>query len=144
LRDEAVRRGVNPAHLYFTGHVQTQEHLDRLRHTDLILDTHPYGGHTLTSDALWAGTPVVTLCGETFASRVAASLLTDVGMDELVTYSEQAYLDKAESLLCEPRLLLQWRRHLDEGRERFALFDAGLYARRFERLMWETVKKHWT
>ncbi len=66
------------------------------------MDTYPYGGHTLTSDALWAGTPVVTKMGKTFASRVAASLLIDVGMGELVAYDDADYTRTVDALLSQP------------------------------------------
>jgi predicted O-linked N-acetylglucosamine transferase (SPINDLY family) len=135
LRGQAQDRGLAPERICFGSKLPSQAHLDRLRHADLVLDTFPYGGHTLTSDALWAGTPVVTLCGETFASRVAASLLHDLGMGELVAYTEQSYLDQAESLLSNPQQRQFWRRHLDAGRDSFALFNAQAYARKFEAMV---------
>jgi protein O-GlcNAc transferase len=86
---------------------------------------------------------VLTLCGETFASRVAASLLHDVGMAALVAHSELEYLDKAEALLRQPQQLQAWRDHLDQGRDGFALFDAAAYARKFEAAALELVSRHW-
>jgi predicted O-linked N-acetylglucosamine transferase (SPINDLY family) len=141
LRREAQDRGIAPERIHFTRKLVTQEHLDRLRHADLTLDTFPYGGHTLTSDALWAGTPVITLCGETFASRVAASLLTDVGMCKLVAHTEQEYLDKAERLLSSQDARQHWRQHLDSGRPHFALFNATTYAWRFGQVMQELLSR---
>lgn len=139
LRREARARNLAPERLRFAAPLPAQQHLDRLRHADLVLDTFPYGGHTLTSDALWAGTPVLTLCGETFASRVAASLLSEVGLGQLVAGSELQYLEKAEALLGNPPQLRAWRDHLDQGRERFALFDAAAYARKFEAMVLELL-----
>ena len=144
LRREAQGRNVAPERLYFAAPLPAQQHLDRLRRADLVLDTFPYGGHTLTSDALWAGTPVLTLCGETFASRVAASLLADVGMDELVAHDELEYLQKAEALLQDPPRLRAWRGHLDQGRDTFALFDPAAYARKFEAAVLTLVGQRWT
>ena len=68
-----------------------KEHLARYRCADLVIDTFPYNGHTTTSDALWAGCPVLTLAGETFPSRVAGSLLSAIGVPELITYSLDDY-----------------------------------------------------
>jgi protein O-GlcNAc transferase len=143
LTVEAKSRGIASDRLYFASKVTTQPYLNRLRQADLILDTFPYGGHTLTSDALWSGTPVVTLCGETYASRVAASLLHDVGMDELVAYSEQEYLDKAEALLNDPHKRQHWCNHLDQGRAQFSLFDSTHYARKFEVAAKQVVYERW-
>ncbi|MDB5972322.1 MAG: hypothetical protein JWQ90_4772 [Hydrocarboniphaga sp.] len=143
LRHQAAARGVEPQRLIFTEHTDTQQHLDRLRQADLVLDTYPYGGHTLSSDALWAGTPVVTRCGETFASRVAASLLASVGMSDLITSSELEYVSKIDSLLQHPEQLRDWRRHLDEGRSSFTLFDSAAYADKFEAAMSALIERHW-
>lgn len=133
LRREASIRGIAPDRLIFSPKEITSVHLSRLRHADLVLDTFPYGGHTLTSDALWSGTPVVTLSGETFASRVAASLLTHVGLPELVATTEQEYLGIAERLLQSPSNRARIRHHLDTGRTHFSLFDANHYAWDFGR-----------
>ena len=135
LQREAAFRGVEPERLHFTGHLDLQAHLDRLRCADLVLDTFPYGGHTLSSDALWAGTPLVTRCGETFASRVAASLLHAVGMEDLIAETELDYVGKIEQLIAQPQRLRDWRRYLDRGRDAFALFDPHAYARKLEAAM---------
>lgn len=132
LRDEVLLRGVEPQRLLFAAPADTRTHLDRLRQADLVLDTFPYGGHTLSSDALWAGTPLVTRYGETFASRVAASLLKDVGLSQLAASSELEYLQKVDSLLWAPQQLRDLRQYLDQYRAHFALFDSSAYARKFE------------
>ena len=86
LRTEAARRGVDPDRLVFAARVpRNEDHLARHRLADLFLDTAPYNAHTSASDALWAGLPIVTCPGETFAARVAASLLYAVGLPDLVT-----------------------------------------------------------
>ena len=142
LRQEAQQRGIDADRLIFTGKMPTPLHLNRLRCADLILDTYPYGGHTLTSDALWAGTPVVSLCGATFASRVASSLLHAVGLEALVAYDEQQYLNIIEQCLHShhDRSL---RRHLDQHRHQHALFNATAYARHFEQAMHGMVRARW-
>ena len=98
LKQEAVARGVAPDRLIFARRVSLDKHLARHRLADLFLDTFPYNAHTTASDALWAGLPLVTCMGETFASRVAASVLHAVGLPELVTHSLHDYEALALSL----------------------------------------------
>jgi predicted O-linked N-acetylglucosamine transferase (SPINDLY family) len=87
LRKEAAARGIDPARLVFAGRLPPEDHLARHRLADLFLDTLPYNAHTTASDALWAGLPLVSCRGETFAGRVSASLLDAIGLPELVTGS---------------------------------------------------------
>ena len=126
LRQEASNRGVDPRRIFFTQHLPTQQHLNRIRQADLIVDTYPYGGHTLTSDALWARTPVVTMTGETFASRVAASLLIHDGMGEMVAYDDSGYIRVADALLTQNEILKFWRQYLDLGRCGIRLFEPNI------------------
>jgi protein O-GlcNAc transferase len=83
--------GVNPARIIFAEFLPEKEHLDRLSHADLFLDTYPYNAHTTASDALWAGVPIVTKSGNSFASRVAGSLLCEAGLNELITENDLDY-----------------------------------------------------
>lgn len=142
LRREAERRGIDPARLFFSPPMGIRAHHTRLRCADVVVDTFPYGGHTLTSDALWAGTPVVTLAGTTFASRVAASLLTSVGLANLVAWHEDEYFSKADQLARDAAQRQAIRKHLDDNRYAFDLFSPRSYARRFEKLIKETVAHH--
>jgi protein O-GlcNAc transferase len=87
------------------------EHLKRLTLADMYLDTHVYNGHTTGSDALWAGVPMVTLQGDSFPSRVGASLARAVGMPEMVTETWQGYEDLAVDLGNNPAMLKAWRCH---------------------------------
>src|SRR5258706_7509070 len=91
LRSEAEKRGVDPGRLIFAPLVPSAEHLGRHRHADLSLDTLPCNPHTTASDALWAGRRLLPRTGNTFAARVAGSLLTAVGMPEMVTGSLEEY-----------------------------------------------------
>ena len=116
------------------------EHLARHRLADLFLDTFPVNAHTTASDALWAGCPVLTLAGETFASRVAGSLLRTLGLPELVTRSFEDYRAMALQLAGNADLLAGLRARLEENRKGSPLFDAGQFARNLERAyttMWE-------
>jgi predicted O-linked N-acetylglucosamine transferase (SPINDLY family) len=96
LTQSARDHGVDPERIIFASRLpRVEDHLARYRLADVFIDTFPYNGHTTAGDALRAGLPVVSLCGGSFASRVAASLLHDVGMPELACYSFQEYHDKA-------------------------------------------------
>jgi predicted O-linked N-acetylglucosamine transferase (SPINDLY family) len=108
--------------------------LARLRLADLALDTFPYTSHTTASDALWAGVPLVTRIGATFASRVAASLLTTHGFPELIAPDDAAYFELALSLVNQPERLRQLRQKLDAVRLSSPLFDTVRFARDLERL----------
>lgn len=135
LRKEASLRGIDPARLFFAPMADTPLHLSRLACADLVLDTWPYGGHTGTSDALWAGVPVVARTGETFASRVAASLLHSVGLDELVAHDDTHYFRIASTLIADTVRRAALHDHLARGRATFDLFDPVGYARDFEALL---------
>jgi predicted O-linked N-acetylglucosamine transferase (SPINDLY family) len=91
LRSEAHARGVDPRRLVMAPLVNQRAHLARLSLADLVLDTLPYNAHTTASDALWAGVPIMTCRGKSFAGRVAASLLTAIRLPELITDDFAAY-----------------------------------------------------
>ncbi|MGE5477241.1 MAG: hypothetical protein ACM3Q1_11340 [Bacteroidales bacterium] len=109
LRREASARGVSPDRLVFATAAPLAVHMARYRHVDLQLDTFPYGGHTTTSDALMMGCPVLALRGASFPARVAASLLSAVGLDDFVCASAAAYERKAMEVLDDPGLLADAR-----------------------------------
>lgn len=136
LQGAMLMNGIAPERLLFGPPLPSEEHFSRLACADLLLDTHPYGAHTGTSDALWAGLPVLTLAGESFASRVAASLLHSVGLDALVTTTPQAYVSEAVAIAQGQRPLAQWREHLVAQRAQFELFNPEGYARDFAQMLW--------
>jgi predicted O-linked N-acetylglucosamine transferase (SPINDLY family) len=123
LRREATARGVTPDRLVFAPRVSPDQHLARQPLADLVLDTSPYNGHMTTSDALWAGVPLVTVRGEAFAGRVAASQLSAIGMDELITTDLAAYEALALKLAHDPALLKSLREKLASNRHQTPLFD---------------------
>ncbi len=113
--------------------------MSRLAHADLFLDAWPCNAHTTAGEALWAGVPVVTRIGPTFAQRVAASLLHAVQLDELVCDGARSYHDQVLSLLRDPTRRAQLREHLVAQRTGGTLFDGALFARDIEALyqrMW--------
>jgi predicted O-linked N-acetylglucosamine transferase (SPINDLY family) len=132
LRQAAERHGVRPERLIFAPRMRLPEHLARHRAADLFLDTVPCNAHTTASDALWAGLPVLTLAGETFASRVAASLLNAVGLPELVASTQADYEELAVALATDPKRLANLRRALAERRLTAPLFDTPRYTAHLE------------
>jgi len=108
------------------------EHLKRLAEADIALDTAPYNGHTTTSDALWCGVPVVTFKGTSFASRVSESLLSAIGMPELVAEDLQAFVRLAVELAQDGARQSRLRQHLSDARDIAPLFDTVLFTRRLE------------
>jgi len=132
LRKEAEVRGVHPDRLIFAKPMPPPDHLARHRVADLFLDTLPYNAHTTASDALWAGLPVLTRIGETFAGRVAASLLNAIGLTELITSTPQAYEALAIELATNSEKLAAIKRKLANNRLTTPLFDTQTFTRHIE------------
>jgi protein O-GlcNAc transferase len=133
LEQAARERGVDPSRLVFAGPVESMAvHLGRHRLADLFLDTHPYNGHSTACDALWAGLPVLTCRGRSFASRVGASLLQAADLPELIADSLEAYARLALTLAREPARLGGMREKLTRRRAAGTLFDTADYCRHFE------------
>lgn len=139
LGREAAARRVAPERLIFAARTGNDRHLARHRLADLFLDTLPYNAHTTASDALWSGVPIVTCAGRSFASRVAASLLSAVGLPELGTRSLEEYEAMAAGLARSPARLGSIRARLASRRETLPLFDTPRFCRHLEaayRQMW--------
>ncbi len=133
LRREASHRGIDPARMVFAARASAQpEYLARLRLGDLFLDTLPYNAHTTAIDALWAGLPVLTRIGQSFAGRVAASLLSTIGLPELITATAEEYQELAVALAGNPARLAAIRQRLLENRSNTPLFDTALLTRQLE------------
>ena len=132
LRLEAQKRGVAPERLIFAPKASVADHLARHRLANLCLDTLPYNAHTTASDALWAGLPVLTCLGETFAGRVAASLLKAIGLDELITRTLAEYEALALRLARDPTYLATLRDRLIRNRDGSLLFDTQSATRHIE------------
>jgi predicted O-linked N-acetylglucosamine transferase (SPINDLY family) len=141
LRQECLARGVDPKKMVFASRVESMsDHLARQKHADLFLDTFYYNAHTTASDALWAGLPVLTCQGETFASRVAASLLSAIGLPELITHSHAEYEALAFELATKPEKLAAIKDNLARNRLTYPLFDTARYTRHIESaytMMWK-------
>ena len=138
---ELARRGIAEDRVVFGVKLPLEKHLARLRCADLFLDTWPCNAHTTASEALWAGVPVVTVPGPTFASRVAASLLHACHLDELVCDSPEAYVDMVVALAADEPRLRMLQRQLDTQRMSLPLFDTDRYARDYEALLMRMVDR---
>jgi predicted O-linked N-acetylglucosamine transferase (SPINDLY family) len=140
LKREAAQRGIDPARLVFAPTMVQRAHLDRIGCADLYLDTWPCNGHTTVSDMLWAGVPVVTYSGRTFASRVAGSLLQAIGLPENVCESVQAYEEKVMELALNEERRQSVRQRVQQARLTAPLFNGAAIALEIESLyerMWE-------
>lgn len=140
LRRAAQARGVAPNRLIFAPFITLPDHLARLRQADLFLDTLPYNAHTTASDALWAGVPVLTAIGNSFAGRVAASLVRAAGLPDMVVDGLAAYAARARELSGDPAQLRSIRSRLAAGRANCPLFDTDRFRQHIEAAyirMWE-------
>jgi predicted O-linked N-acetylglucosamine transferase (SPINDLY family) len=132
LKKEAQKQGVDSQRLIFADRLALPEHLARHRQADLFLDTFPYNAHTTASDALWTGLPVLTLTGRSFASRVATSLLSAIGLPELITNTQEEFESLAIELAINPRKLADIKLRLANNRLAAPLFDTPLFAKNIE------------
>ncbi len=136
LRKEAIKRGIDPERLIFAKYMNSmEEHLARYALADLFLDTLPYNAHTTAGDALWAGLPVLTRLGNSFAARVAGGLLRAVGIPELVTSSIEEYRNLAIRLAKSPHELKAIRDKLAFKKLASPLFNAQEFSRNFEKTL---------
>ena len=135
LRAEAEQNEVDPSRLIFAKFApERRDHLSRLRLADLFLDTPHYNAHATAADALWAGVPVLTVIGDTFAGRVAASQLNAAGMPELIVQSNDQYFEKALELATKPEMLSAIRNKLETNRSTAPLFNSRQYAQDLEQI----------
>jgi predicted O-linked N-acetylglucosamine transferase (SPINDLY family) len=144
LREAAQARGIEPDRLVFAERTPPAEHLARHRLADLFVDTLPYNAHTTACDALWAGLPVITRMGHTFAARVAASILRAVGLPELITQTAADYEALALRLARAPDELATVKAKLGRHRLSHPLFDTDRFRRHIETAyvtMWEKQQR---
>jgi len=123
LKKEASKRGIDENRLVFVKHVQRDEYLKRLKLADMSLDTIAYNGGTITADCLWSDVPVVTLYGENFASRMASSLLKNIGLSELVTNSLDEYEQIAIAYANDNDAYQRLKKKLQKNKSSYPLFD---------------------
>lgn len=132
LKTEAEKLGVDRARLFFADRCDYANHLGRYALVDLALDTSPFNGGTTTSDALWGSAPVLTLCGETYANRMAASLVHSLGLNSLITHTLEEYRSRLINLVTRPHDLVEVKHQLGERRIGSALFNTKTFTQHFE------------
>ena len=143
LLKEAQQRGIDATRIIFAQRVPlTEDYLARNRMADLFLDTLPYNAHSTASDALWAGLPVLTRMGESFASRVAGSLLNAIGLPELITTTAEEFEAKAVDLALNPEKLQAIREKLHRNRLTTPLFDSELFTRHLENAYTQMMQRY--
>src|SRR5260370_15240770 len=145
LRREAERCAVSAERLLFAPKVaENSDHLARQRRADLFLDTLPYNAHTTACDSLWAGLPVLTCLGSTFAGRVAGSVLSAIGLSELITRDLEEYETLALKLAQDTIFLASIKEKLARNRHIFPLFNTQrttLHIEAAYRTMWERYQR---
>ena len=134
LRSRFAEHDIDPERIVPAYSVDKPAHIERLAHADLCLDTLLCNGHTTTSDALWAGVPVLTCPGDRFAQRVAASLCRAAGLPDLIVNHTEQYVDTAVELLKQPERLSDLRARLAQSKASAPLFDVPAFARKIEAL----------
>jgi len=144
LRKEAATRGIDESRLVFAKSMRLDEHLARHRLADLFLDTLPCNAHTTTSDALWAGLPVLTQIGQSFAARVSASLLSAIGLPELITQDAKQYESLAIELAQNPSKLSSIRQKLEANKTTSPLFNANVFAKHIENAYSQIIERYKT
>lgn len=142
LQEQAAAQGVDANRLVFAKRISPHDNLARQKLADLFLDTFPYNAHTTASDALWAGLPVLTRTGQSFASRVAASLLTAMNLPKLITHSPEAYEQTAIELAQQPDSLKALKQQLEANRLTSPLFDCQMFAKHIESAYEEMYRRH--
>ncbi len=135
----AAEHGVDASRLIFAPRVAPPDYLARFTLADLFLDTFPYNAGTTANDVLWMGTPILTLSGRTYISRMAGSLLTNVGLPDLITTDMDAYERKAVQLGRNPRMVQTYKRYLAEHRHSSDLFDIPVFVKDLERALADLV-----
>lgn len=143
LKARAAALGISEDRIIFAERMPYAKHLARYQLADLALDTVPFGGGTTTSDSLWAGVPVLTCIGESFAGRMSASLLHAVGLPELVTRTIGEYESLAFDLASNAQRLSELRAKLARHRETFPLFDTALFTSHIEAAYTKMCEMNW-
>jgi hypothetical protein len=145
LKKEAIDKGVSSDRIIFSKKIDMKEHLSRIAIADLFLDTFPYNAHTTASDSLWAGVPILTYQGQSFQSRVAASLLNAIDAKELIVNSLTEYESLAVELALNPSKLKAIKEKIQKNRLTKPLFNTFLYAGHLEKAykkMYEIYQKN--
>ena len=143
LKEEANKRGIDSKRIIFAEYMKSHEdYLARYKVADLFIDTIPYNGHTRVSDALWAGLPVLTQIGDSFQSRVSASLLNALDLSELISHSEKQYEDLALKLATNKNELQEIKNKLKKNILKMPLFNTKIFTKKIETAFVEIHKRY--
>ncbi len=142
LKKEAKKRGISPDRLIFASRKPVSEHLARHKLADLTLDTFNYNAHTTGSDSLWSGVPIVTKIGKSFPARVGASLLSAVGLEELITHNIKDYEDLAVALAKNKKRLTKIKTNLTKNKAKKPLFNTKQFTQDLENCYINVIKNH--
>ena len=142
LKKEFEKKNIKSERIIFSEPIPLEKHLARIKFADLFLDTFPYNAHTTCSDSIWAGVPVLTKKGKSFHSRVASSLLRTSGLDELITNSDEEYIEKAVKIANDAKYLKHLKDKLNTSRDTNPLFNSELYTRKLEEAYEIVLKKN--
>jgi len=142
LKQEAILRKIDPERIIFCKRTSNKEHIKRYQLADLFLDTFPYGAHTTANEALFSGLPIVTIIGESFQSRVCSSLLTTVGLKELITNSYKEYENLAINIAKNPQKLKSIKDNLKININNSPLFKSKFYTENLEKAYINIYERH--
>ena len=133
-------KNIDVSRIIFAHPTNSKEHIQRLSLADIFLDSYPCCGHTTASDAIWAEVPLITIKGKTFASRVASSLLNNIGLSELISSSFNEYYNLVCDLVLNKKKLLNIKNKLKENKLKKTLFNSEEYTKNLERAYMETYE----
>ena len=140
LKKESENRGIESSRIIFADKFKNEYHLSRIKCADLFLDTFNYNAHTTSSDALWSGVPVLTKQGESFSARVCSSLLTSLGLEELIVKDINEYEEKAFYLATNGKYLKNLRNRLNQNKIKSTLFDTKRFTENLEKIYIRLIK----
>ena len=133
---------IDLSRFYFSNRMPLSDYLERFRSADLFLDTFPFNGGTVVSDALWSGLPVITMEGNAFASRMAGSLLNSLNLNSLIAKNIDDYIKICNYLVSNPSEISNIKNYLSDDQSNFDVFNSKLYCERFESLLVSTINAH--
>lgn len=134
LREEAKLRGVDPSRILFANRIPIEEHLKRIELIDLFLDTFPYNAHTTAKEAIRMNVPILTIIGKSFASRVASSLLTNIGLEKLIVNNFKEYIKTATAISINKKKITEIKNYLKQDKNSKNLFDSKNYTKDLEKI----------
>ena len=134
LKKEARLRGVDPERILFANRIPVEDHLKRIGLIDLFLDTFPYNAHTTAREAIKMKVPVITIIGESFVSRVAGSLLSNIGLEKLIVNNFEEYIETATMIASNIKKFKEIKMHLKQDKNTKTLFDSKNYTKDLEKI----------